>query len=148
MPVLSRGIEWRTTGGPTALLGDARVVDLTDAYGACGRVLAELGAEVVRIEVPAAGTGPTCPPRADDGTGLHHAFRNVGKLVVTLDPLSADDRRTVEALLAGADVAIVSEGWGADDTSLAAAAVSPSSTPRRGVVDPLRARWAGCRTCR
>ena len=72
---------------PAALLDDLRVVDLTDGYGAmAGRVLAELGAEVVRIEHPDGGAGRGRTPRAADGTGLHHAHRNVGKLIVTLDP--------------------------------------------------------------
>ena len=54
--------------GPGALLGDLRVVDLTDGYGAmAGRVLADLGAEVVRIEEPGGGEGRVRAPRAADG---------------------------------------------------------------------------------
>ncbi len=102
--------------GPAALLGDLRVVDLTDGYGAlAGRVLADLGAEVVRIEEPGGGAGRTRAPLAADGTGLHHAVRNVGKLVVTLDPASAPDLATLDGLLAGAELALVAaDGWGAD----------------------------------
>jgi crotonobetainyl-CoA:carnitine CoA-transferase CaiB-like acyl-CoA transferase len=97
-----------------ALLADLRVVDLTDGYAAlAGRVLADMGAEVVRVQVPGGGEGPRRAPRAADGTGLHHAFRNVGKLVVTLDPGIEADRATVDGLLAGADLAIVADGWGA-----------------------------------
>ena len=85
-----------------ALLADLRVVDLTDAYAAAtGRVLADMGAEVVRVEVPGGGVGPTRAPRAADGTGLHHAFRNVGKVVVTLDPAAEGDRATADAVHEG-----------------------------------------------
>ena len=43
---------------PSGLLAGLRVVDLTDAYGAyCSRVLADLGAEVVRVEAPGGGGG-------------------------------------------------------------------------------------------
>jgi crotonobetainyl-CoA:carnitine CoA-transferase CaiB-like acyl-CoA transferase len=111
--------------GTSALLGDLRVVDLTDGYGAlAGRVLADLGAEVVRIEVPGGGAGRVRAPRAPDGTGLHHAVRNVGKLVVTLDPSSDDDLRTLDGLLAGAEMAVVSDGWGADRGELTPSAIS------------------------
>ena len=111
--------------GPTALLADLRVVDLTDGYGAlAGRVLADLGAEVVRIEEPGGGVGRTRAPRAADGTGLHHAVRNVGKLVVTLDPASASDRATVDGLLAGAELALVADGWGVEVPELSATAVA------------------------
>lgn len=108
-----------------ALLADLRVVDLTDGYGAlAGRVLADMGAEVVRVQVPGGGEGPRRAPRAADGTGLHHAFRNVGKLVVTLDPEVEADRATVDDLLAGADLAIVADGWGASAPGWSAEEIS------------------------
>ena len=111
--------------GTDPLLGDLRVVDLTDGYGAlAGRVLADLGAEVVRIEEPGGGSGRARPPRAPDGTGLHHAVRNVGKLIVTLDPTSDADRRTLDGVLAGAELALVADGWGAGREELTAAALS------------------------
>lgn len=110
--------------GPGALLGDLRVVDLTDAYGAmAGRMLAELGAEVVRIERPDGGDGRRRPPHAPDGTSLHHALRNVGKLVVSLDPASDADLRTLDGLLAGAEMAVVADGWGADRPDMSAGAL-------------------------
>lgn len=103
-----------TPAAESRLLAGLRVVDLTDAYGAlAGRVFGDLGAEVVRVEPLAGGRGRARAPRAADGTGLHHAFRNAGKGIVTLDPSSADDRATVDRLLDGADVAFVADGWGA-----------------------------------
>ncbi len=112
-------------GAAGALLGDLRVVDLTDGYGAlAGRVLADLGAEVVRIEEPGGGVGRTRAPRAADGTGLHHTVRNVGKLVVTLDPADPADHATLDGLLAGAELALVSDGWGAGVEAGSAAAIA------------------------
>lgn len=110
--------------GAAALLGDLRAVDLTDSYGAlCGRLLADLGAEVLRVEQPGGGVGRHRAPRAPDGTGLHHAFRNMGKTVVTLDPELSGDRRVLDGLLAGAELAVVSDGWGAHRRDMAASAL-------------------------
>ena len=98
--------------GPLArgLLADVRVVDLTDAYGAfASRLLADLGAEVVRIEAPGGGAGRQRLPRSADGTSLHHLHRNVGKAVLTT-VISDDD------LLSGADIVFC-----ADQTSAAQA---------------------------
>lgn len=95
----------------TALLDGVRVVDLTDAHGAFAtRLLAELGAEVLRVEAPGGGGGRRRLPRAADGTSLHHAHRNAGKAVVTLDVDDAADARTLDGLLAGADLAVLSNG--------------------------------------
>jgi crotonobetainyl-CoA:carnitine CoA-transferase CaiB-like acyl-CoA transferase len=112
------------------LLEGVRVVDLTDGYGALSaRVLGDLGAEVVRVEAPDGGDGHRREPCASDGTSLHHAYRNAGKSVLTLEPpadidADTDTRRTVDGLLAGADVVIVANGWGSDLASLAPAALS------------------------
>ena len=96
-----------------------RVVDLTDAYGAfCARVLGDLGAEVVRIEAPGGGGGRRRAPATGDGTSLHHAHRNAGKAIVTLDPAVPADRTTVDGLLAGAEMVVVSRGWGGDRDDL------------------------------
>jgi len=134
-------------GWSGALLADLRVVDLTDAYGAmAGRILADLGAEVVRVEAPGGGLGRRRHPRAADGTGLHHAFRNVGKLVATLDPASTDDRATVDGLLAGADIAFVSDGWASGEAGWAPAELAERH-PHLAVVSVtpygLEGPWAG-----
>jgi len=84
------------------LLGDVRVVDLTDDYGAfASRLLADLGAEVVRVEPLGGGRGRTRSPRSADGTSLHHLHRNVGKDVLELD----GGGPVLDELLAGADIA-------------------------------------------
>jgi crotonobetainyl-CoA:carnitine CoA-transferase CaiB-like acyl-CoA transferase len=82
------------------LLHDVRVLDLTDNYGAyASRLLADLGAEVVRIEPADGGRGRTRWPRAQDGTSLHHLHRNAGKQIIALEP-----GPHLDGLLAGADI--------------------------------------------
>jgi crotonobetainyl-CoA:carnitine CoA-transferase CaiB-like acyl-CoA transferase len=67
-----------------------RVLDRTVEVGElCGRLLADLGAEVVKVEPVGGSPARTMPPR-----GLGWAFRNWNKLSVTDD----------SALVAGADV--------------------------------------------
>lgn len=74
-----------------------RVVDLTDLRGAlCGRILADLGADVVHVRRP--GHEP-----ADD---LAHRYRNANKAGTRLDPTDAADRERLDALLADADVLV------------------------------------------
>lgn len=110
----------------TALLDGLRVVDLTDDAGAlAARVLAELGAEVVRIEAPGGGNGVHRSPRSDDGVSLHHAYRNAGKTIVERDPADAADCDSVDALLGAADLAVVAcEGWGHTTERFSAAGIA------------------------
>ena len=73
------------------LLHGVRVLDLTDDYGAyASRLLADLGAEVVRIEPADGGRGRTRAPRYD-GISLHHLHRNTGKHVI--DPGTRPEAR-------------------------------------------------------
>jgi crotonobetainyl-CoA:carnitine CoA-transferase CaiB-like acyl-CoA transferase len=113
------------------LLDDVRVVDLTDDYGAfTSRVLGDLGAEVVRIEPPGGGRGVRRAPVAGDGTGLHHAYRNAGKTIVTLDAAVRPARDAVDDLLAAADVVIVArDGWAADRGDFSAEAIAARHRP-------------------
>lgn len=108
----------------TALLEGFRVLDLTDDYGAmASRVLAELGAEVVRVEVPGGGAGRRRAP-VPGAEGLRHAHVDAGKAILTLDPSDAADSVTVEELLAGAHLAVLgAQGWG-DGASMHARAVA------------------------
>ncbi len=78
-------------------------MDLTDAYGSfAAKLLADLGAEVVRVELADA-TGPQRAPRTADGTSLHYLQRNLGKSVVELADTDLD------GLLSGADIAFHSD---------------------------------------
>ena len=70
-----------------SLLKDLRVLDMADERGAyCGRMLAELGADVLRLEPPEGARSRKLPPFAsDDRTSLYFAVRNAGKRGVALD---------------------------------------------------------------
>jgi crotonobetainyl-CoA:carnitine CoA-transferase CaiB-like acyl-CoA transferase len=81
------------------VLSHWKVLDLTDRRGElAGFVLAELGAEVVKL-VPDPTIGVVDP---DGAYGAYHA----NKSVVHLDPATADGRAGLEQLLAGADVVL------------------------------------------
>ncbi|MDG2334587.1 MAG: CoA transferase [Myxococcota bacterium] len=87
-----------------------RVVDLADENGElCGRLLADLGAEVIRVEPPGGAVSRDLPPFAPDGrTSLYFGFRNLGKRSRVIDLESPDGRSAFEALLAEADILIES----------------------------------------
>ncbi len=95
----------------SALLG-TRVVDLTARWGdLAGRILAELGAEVVKIEPPGGATarrlGPFVNDRCDGAeSSLTWMAVGRGKKSVVIDRRKADDRAALAALVAGADVLI------------------------------------------
>ncbi len=94
-------------------LENVRVVEygpwLNAAYG--GRLLADMGAEVIKIESPDGGDpgrihGPFPGDAPDAEAGAQHLFNNANKLGVTLDPSSATGRRLFRRLAAAADVLI------------------------------------------
>ncbi len=77
----------------------------------CTMVLADLGARVIKIELPGRGDdarhiGPFV--EADDGSRISAYFASInrGKESIALDLKEADDRRVFEALLARADVLV------------------------------------------
>ncbi len=71
------------------------VVDLTDLRGAlCARILADLGADVIRVE-------SAVPPDS-----LAHAYRNANKRRVVLDLDDSAGRARLDPLLARADVLV------------------------------------------
>ena len=76
------------------------VVDLTDLRGAlCARILADLGADVIRIE------------RTQPAPSLAHAYRNANKRGVVLEVDNADQQARLDALLADADVLVENVGY-------------------------------------
>ena len=89
-------------------LAGIRVVDQADENGElCGRLLADLGAEVIRVEPPGGAASRLIPPFHGE-TSLYFTVRNLGKKSVTLDMESADGRRRLDSLLDAADVWIES----------------------------------------
>lgn len=86
----------QTPAGP---LGWLRVVDLTDLRGAlCGRILGDLGADVVHVLGHHTDTG--------DELLTTHRYRHANKAGVEFDPTGAAGRSRLDELLADADVLI------------------------------------------
>jgi len=89
-------------------LAGLRALDLTDALGyLCGRLLADLGVEVIKVEPPGGDAGRALPPRyrAPDGRerGLYWHATNAGKLGVTLALEHAEAPRVLADLAARVD---------------------------------------------
>ena len=92
-----------------SLLAGLRVLDLAGEPAAMtGRILADLGAEVVRAEPATGDPLRSIPPLGPDGTSLRAVAWNAGKASVVVD--GSDDPRLVE-ILRGADVVICTPGW-------------------------------------
>ncbi|MFP8876184.1 MAG: CoA transferase [Myxococcota bacterium] len=93
-------------------LAGLRVLDLCDELGdLAGRLLADLGADVLRVEPPGGARSRSLPP-FHDGTSLHFAFRNANKRGICLDLDQARDRETLCELLPRCDVLIESHAPG------------------------------------
>ena len=93
-------------------LAGLRVMDWAVEKGElCGRLLADFGAEVIRLEPPAGAESRGFPPFAPDGeTSLYFGFRNAGKRGATFDPEDDRQHELFHARLAEADVLIESQG--------------------------------------
>jgi len=90
-------------------LSGLRVLDLADEKGELGgRLLADFGAEVVRIEPPSGARSRKLPP-FDQGRSLYFAHRNFNKLGLALDLEASSEREKLAGLLECADVLIESE---------------------------------------
>lgn len=95
---------------PIALLSDLRVVDLTTSIAGpyAAMLLADMGAEVVKIERPRTGDDSRAwgPPFLD-GESLWFLSVNRNKRSITLDYTGENGRRTLHDLTRKADVVIV-----------------------------------------
>lgn len=95
-------------------LDNLRILDLTDEraiYGA--KMLADLGAEVVRPEPPDGDPLRKRGPRIGDGPAggsLWHAFFASSRRFVTLDPATAAGRSLLQKFVDGTDVVLASTG--------------------------------------
>ena len=101
---------------PVRPLTGIRVIDLAvDRGELCGRLLSDLGAEVILVEPPDGSPSRGLPP-LDPLTPEHSLFftmRNCGKRSIVLDLDAAEGKERLEALLASADVLIDSSEPGA-----------------------------------
>ncbi|MCZ7530824.1 MAG: CoA transferase [Acidimicrobiia bacterium] len=93
----------------TGLLDSVRVLDVAGEPAAMtGRILADLGAEVVRVEPREGDPLREVPPFVDDtDRSLRFEAWNAGKVSVVADP--GDE--SLDTLLEGAHVVIDTPGW-------------------------------------
>jgi crotonobetainyl-CoA:carnitine CoA-transferase CaiB-like acyl-CoA transferase len=99
------------SNAPTALgpLAGLRVLELADEKGQfCGKLLADLGADVVKIEPPGGEAARRVGPFLDDiphpERSLSFWYYNTSKRGITLNLETADGRRLLRQLAATADV--------------------------------------------
>lgn len=72
----------------------------------CGALLADLGADVIRVERLEGGEDRWVTPVTDDGVGAMFLQCNRGKRTLTLNPVTDEGRDVVARLVATADVVI------------------------------------------
>jgi benzylsuccinate CoA-transferase BbsE subunit len=101
----------QTTAGPT-VLGSIKVLDWTDQAGAyAGRLLADLGADVIRVEpVTDPGPWPEEPVRSAAGqpaSGFER-FVNLNKRSLRVNPGTPAGRELLDALATRADIVLTS----------------------------------------
>jgi len=99
------------TKGQEGALSRYRVLDLTDSKGAyCTKLLADLGADVIKIERPEGDPGRGIPPFAGDTPhpekSLYFLHRNANKRGVTLNLDSLEGRNILKELVKTADVLV------------------------------------------
>lgn len=98
-----------------ALLSGIRIVELTQYLPGpfCAQTLADLGADVVKLEPPQGDPMRALPPVDDDGTSPFYKLWNAGKRVVRLDLKTDDGLQALKDLIARADVLLESYRPGA-----------------------------------
>jgi crotonobetainyl-CoA:carnitine CoA-transferase CaiB-like acyl-CoA transferase len=95
---------------PELLLSELRVVEIGcgDALGYCGKLFADFGADVIKIEPLGGDPARKLAPLVDAGNGRHEsglfAWLNTNKRSVTADLNQAAGVEKVRALLSGADL--------------------------------------------
>jgi formyl-CoA transferase len=97
------------TGGAGGALDGIRVVDLTRALAGpyCTLMLADHGADVVKIEIPGSGdeTREWAPPHIN-GVSAYYLAINRNKRSITCDLKHPDGKRVLERLIERADVVV------------------------------------------
>ena len=95
-------------GQVSDVLAGVRVLDfgryIAGPY--CAALLADLGADVIRVERRGGGEDRWVAPVAADGAGALYVTMNRNKRAMTLDPASPEGRLVVRKLVATADVVV------------------------------------------
>lgn len=96
-----------------ALLSGTRALDLTDETGfVCGKVLAELGVDVIKVERPGGDASRLIPPFHENTPGIERSLYwrsfNTGKRGITLDIETSDGAELLRSLVAESDFVIES----------------------------------------
>lgn len=91
------------------LVEGCRALDLTDQTGLlCGRVLADLGADVIKVEKPggdrARDIGPFYHDKPGADTSLFWLAYNANKRSITLNIETADGKELFKRLVKNADI--------------------------------------------
>jgi crotonobetainyl-CoA:carnitine CoA-transferase CaiB-like acyl-CoA transferase len=139
----------------TAALGAFQILDLTQGVGQYAtRLLADLGADVIRIEPPDGGSARSALPFAGDIPGPDRSIAflhfHTNKRSILLDIGNDEDRKTLMGLVASADAVIEDFipgylkglGLGYDDLRAANPAVVLTSITPFGQTGP-HAGWQG-----
>ena len=101
------------TNNATQLLPGYRVLDLTSSMGAfCGKLLRDLGMDVIKVEPPGGDPTRSEPPFAKDHAhperSLRFAYLNAGKRSITLDITKDSGRRLLLDLVERSDIVLES----------------------------------------
>ena len=105
-------------------LSGYRVLDLADARGAhCAKTLADLGADVIKVEPPGGESSRRIPPFKDHvpdlETSLFFLYYNTNKRSITLNLEVASGQSLFRQLAARADVVLhTSEPWLIDSSPM------------------------------
>ncbi len=96
------------TSDPTAPLAGVRVIDLTRVLAGpvCGRVLADLGADVIKIEPPDGDISRAIAPKSDRGMSGLYTLGNLGKRNLCIDLRAPGASELVLELIERADVVL------------------------------------------
>lgn len=91
-----------------APLAGLRVIDAADGVGEmCGRMLADFGADVIRVEPPGgADSRRMAPLTPDESSSYYFAYRNYNKRGITVDLKTEQGRQQLLDMLASADIYI------------------------------------------
>ena len=140
----------------TDLLKGIRALEFTQGIAGayCGRLMADLGADVIRVETPEGDAlrerGPFPPGDAQRAAGGFHAYLNRGKRAITLEPGSSNDRDAFLDIVRTVDVLVETRVRGDTPRSGFAASELLAQQPRLVVVSlsPFgisgpRAGWTG-----